>query len=118
MMNNVMFVGRLVANPELKESENQRNYTQITLAIPRTFKNSDGVYETDFVPCILWQDIAKNTAEYCKKGDLLGVKGRMQTTTYKDKDGNSNVKLEVIADRVTFLASKEKPKNYEDRDER
>ena len=120
MMNQVVIVGRLTSDPELKENENKK-WTQITVAVSRNFKNADGVYETDFIPCILWSNIASNTVEYCKKGDIVGIKGRMQTRTSKDKEGNSNVSLEVIADRVTFLSSLSKNKNSknpEDRDER
>lgn len=49
----------------------------MTLAIPRSFKNMDGEYETDFINCKLWDTVAKNSSEHCKKGDIVGVKGRM-----------------------------------------
>lgn len=70
-MNNYMCVGRLVGDPELKETESGKSYINITVAVPRSYKNADGEYETDFLDCTLWDSIAKTTSEYCKKGDLM-----------------------------------------------
>ena len=82
MLNQVVLVGRLTSDLEAKELEDGKKVTNMTLAIPRSFKNADGEYETDFVECTLWNNIAENTAEYCKKGDIVGVKGRLQTSNY------------------------------------
>ena len=79
MLNQVVLVGRLTKDLETKELEEGKSVCNMTLAIPRSFKNADGEYETDFVECTLWNNIAENTAEYCKKGDIVGVKGRIQT---------------------------------------
>ncbi len=73
MLNQIVLVGRLVKDPVLKETEQGKKRSFITLAIPRSFKNAEGSYDTDFIDCILWDGIAKNTAEYCKKGDVIGV---------------------------------------------
>ena len=81
---------------------------KLPLAIPRSFKNADGEYETDFVECTLWNNIAENTAEYCKKGDIVGVKGRLQTNNYEKEDGSKVFKLDVVAEKVTFLSSRSK----------
>ena len=72
-------VGRLVKDPELIEVGTNKNVSNITLAIPRSFKNMNGEYETDFINCVLWDSIAKSTVEYCKKGNIVGVKGRIQS---------------------------------------
>lgn len=101
MLNQIVLVGRLVQDPEIKEQENGIKASYITLAVPRTYKNSDGIYETDFIPVKLYEGIAENTAEYCKKGDLIGIKGRMQTKQEEDK----NI-IEIVAERVTFLSSR------------
>lgn len=74
MLNQTVIVGRLVREPELRETENGTKVTNITLAVPRSYKNVDGEYETDFISCVLWKGIAENTVEYVKKGDLLGIK--------------------------------------------
>ena len=104
MLNQTVLVGRLVSNPELKESENGGNYSNITLAIPRAYKNENGEYDTDFVNCRLFNGIAQNTAEYCKKGDLIGVKGRIQTDSY-EQDGETKYSTSIIAEKITFLSS-------------
>jgi single-strand DNA-binding protein len=110
MLNQTVIVGRLVKDPELKETENGSKVTNITLAVPRSFKNSDGEYETDFISCVLWKGIAENTVEYCKKGDLLGVKGRVQTRNYEDKEEQRHFVMEIVAEKVTFLSSKKEEK--------
>ena len=105
MLNQVVLVGRLVKDPELVETESNKKMTRITIAIPRSFKNMDGEYETDFVNCILWDAVAKNTVEYCKKGDIVGIKGRIQSSVV-EKDNEKKYYFDVIAERVTFLSSK------------
>lgn len=97
MLNQIVLVGRVVSDLEINETENERKVTLLKLAVPRSYKNENGEYETDFIPCVLWNTIAENTCEYCKKGDLIGVKGRMQ---------NRENKLEVVAEKVTFLSSR------------
>lgn len=105
MLNQVVLVGRLVRQPELKESENKKKYAYITLAVPRSFKNANGEYDTDFVDCILWDMVAANTTEYCKKGDIVGVRGRIQTRT-KEEDDDKKTVVDIICEKVTFLSTK------------
>ena len=105
MLNQLVLVGRLVKKPELKKSENNKDYAFITLAVPRSFRNVKGEYETDFVDCILWDNAATNTVEYCNKGDIVGVRGRLQTRVIETEEDKRSV-LEVICERVTFLSSK------------
>ena len=97
MLNQVVMVGRLVAKPIVEENENGRKVSEITLAVTRSYKNAEGVYDTDFIKCILWNGIAENTVEYCEKGDLIGVKGRLQCL--------SDNELQVVAEKVTFLST-------------
>ena len=105
MLNQVVIVGRLVRDPELRETENGRKMTHITLAVPRGYKNTDGEYETDFIDCTLWTGVAESTTEYCHKGDLIGIKGRLQTSSY-EKDGEKKYVTSVIVEKVTFLTTK------------
>ena len=107
MLNSTVLVGRLVNDPELYETENGRKVTRITLAVPRSYKNINGEYDTDFIGCKLWQNVAQSTTEYCKKGDLLGVKGSIQTSNYETEEGTKYI-TEVVADKVTFLSHKNK----------
>lgn len=100
MLNQVIEVGRLTQEPQLEEKENGKKVCNIILAVPRSFKNSEGMYDTDFIKVSLWDNVAKNICEYCHKGDMLGVKGRLSST---------NDKLELVGEKVTFLtARKEK----------
>lgn len=108
MLNQIVMVGRLVSDPELKETESGKKVSNLTLAVPRSYKNENGEYDTDFVDCTLWTGVAESTAEYCKKGDLIGIKGRVQTDSYENSDGKKQKTMRVVAEKVTFLSSKSK----------
>lgn len=105
MLNQIVLVGRLVKEVEL-EKEGDKNIAIMTLAVPRSFKNENGEYETDFFDCIIMNSIAENTANYCKKGDVVGVKGRLQSRTIENEDEIKTNKIEIVAEKVTFLSSK------------
>lgn len=113
MLNQFIVVGRLVKEPEIKETESGRKLTNITLAVPRSYKNENGEYDTDFIDCTLWNGIAETTTEYCKKGDLIGVKGKIQTNTYETNEGEKKQKMEVVAEKVTFLSSRSQDQKKE-----
>lgn len=104
MLNQLVLIGRIVRKPELKESENEKKYTHITLAVPRSYKNMNGIYDTDFVDCMLWGSEAERTVEYCNKGDIVGVRGRVQSRTVEN-DGIKKSILEVVAEKITFLTN-------------
>lgn len=101
MINQIVLVGRLVSDSEIKETENGNKVSYITLAVPRSYKNFEGIYETDFVPCKVGFPMCHSVKEYCKKGDFIGIKGRMQTKQEEDK----NI-IEIVAESVTFLSSR------------
>ncbi len=105
MLNQVVLVGRLTKDPEVNKTDNNKNYSHITLAVPRSFKNINGEYDTDFIDCVLWEGVAKSTSDYCKKGDIVGVKGRIQTDKLEKEDGTKKYYINVIAERVTFLSN-------------
>lgn len=96
MLNQVILVGRLSHDLELKEIEKNRKELDIILAVSRYFKNSNGLYETNFITCKVYDNMASSILEYCKKGDLIGIRGRLQVV-----DSN----MVVIAERVTFLSN-------------
>ncbi len=108
MLNQVVLVGRIVFDLELKKNDSGKKYLSLMLAIPRSFKNIEGTYDTDFIRCIVWDNVASNTSEYCKKGDIVGLKGRLQSRLVERNDKKENI-MEVIGEKVTFLtSSKEK----------
>jgi len=106
MLNQSILVGRIVRDPEVRETESGNKVTNITLAVQRPYKNINGEYDTDFISCVLWKGVAETTAEYCKKGDLIGIRGRIQTRPIDLNDENRHNLMEIIAERVTFLSSK------------
>lgn len=103
MLNNVVLIGHIAQDPELEETNTGKKVTTITLAIARSFKNIQGVYETDFVICRLWEALAKNIVTHCKKGSLIAIKGRLQTRNFENEHGKRVYVTEVIAERVNFL---------------
>jgi single-strand DNA-binding protein len=105
-MNQVFLVGRITKDPECDEKAEGKKLTHITLAVQRPFKNVDGVYDTDFVRCVLWNAVAQSATEYCKTGDVIGVKGRLETQTYEDNEGKIKHFVQVVAERISFIASK------------
>lgn len=107
MVNSVMLVGRLAGDIEVKELENGTKVTNVPLAVNRTFKNANGVYETDFYNCILWEGLAQNAAEYCKKGDTVGIRGRLQTDSW-EKDGVKHSGVQIIVEKLTFLSARKR----------
>lgn len=106
MLNQIILVGRLTCDVAVHKTEKGGKVATVSLAIPRSFKNSEGVYETDFVDCIVFDTVAENTAEYCSKGDVVGVKGRIQTRKFETEDEKVRQVTEVIGEKVTFLSSK------------
>ena len=104
MLNQFILVGRIAKEIEIVE-ENGKKKGIISLAIPRSFKNEEGVYDTDFVDCVAYGLIVENTKEYCRQGDIVGIKGRVQSTPMA-----SGHAIEIVAEKVTFLSSKTEEK--------
>lgn len=105
MLNQIILVGRLTRDVAVHKSENGTKVATISLAIPRSFKNAEGSYDTDFIDCVAFDSIATNTSEYCSKGDIVGVKGRVQSRIV-EKENNKEYLMEIVAEKVTFLSSK------------
>lgn len=104
MMNQVILVGRLTKEPEIITLNSGKKVLNILLAVTRPYKNEEGSYETDFIDCELWNNVADTTSEYCHKGDLIGVKGKIKTDYYEKEDETRKV-MSVVAERITFLTS-------------
>ncbi len=73
MLNQIVLVGRLTRDIKINKSEGGKKVATIPLAIPRSFKNMDGTYDTDFIDCIAFENVAENTSNYCSKGDIVGI---------------------------------------------
>jgi len=105
MLNQVVLVGRLTKEPEFIELENGKKVLNVLLAVPRSYKNENGEYDTDFIDCVFWEALAENTTEYCHKGDMVGIKGRVNTEYYEKDDDKIKI-TNIVAEKVTFLSSK------------
>ena len=103
MTNQVMLIGRLVKDIELNED---KNIGVITIAVNRQFKNEEGIYETDFISFKVLGGLLHNATDFLKKGDLVGIRGRLQNRSYEDEENNKKYITEVIAEKLTFLQSK------------
>lgn len=106
MVNSAVIVGRVVERPEKLKSEKGVTFGVLTLAVQRPFKNMEGDYDTDFIKCLLWEGIVENCCEFCTKGSIVGIRGRLQTRTsevlFKDESKNIS-RLDFIAERVSFI---------------
>lgn len=103
MINNVVLVGRLVRDLELKYTGSGLAFMQFTLAVNRKFKNQDGEREADFINCVIWRQQAENLANWGFKGALLGITGTIQTRNFENQQGQRVYVTEVIADSFQLL---------------
>jgi len=104
-MNHVILIGRLTGTPEVQKTENNVSRTVVNLAVQRTYKNQEGLYETDFLRCVLWNGIADRACEYCKKGDIVCIRGRLQVRSFEDEKNEKKYITEVIAETISFVSS-------------
>lgn len=107
MLNKIMLLGRLVADPELRYTATGKAVAQFTLAVDRPFANQEGKKEADFIPVILWGKTAEAAANYSFKGQRLLVEGRLQIRSYEAKDGSKRWATEVIGNSIEFIEKRE-----------
>lgn len=106
MLNNVILIGRLTADPEVKEVSKESKVVRFTLAVGRRYKNSEGEYEADFIRCNAWNQLAELIKEYTKKGDQVAIEGELQTSSYVDDKEVTRYVTDVRVNNITFLSSK------------
>lgn len=106
MINRVVLIGRLTRDPELRYTPNGVAVTRFTLAVDRPFTNQQGNREADFIRIVTWRQLAELCANYLKKGSLAGVDGRLQISSFDNKEGQRVTMSEVVADNVRFLDSR------------
>ena len=109
-MNRVCLVGRLTAKPELRYTNSNLPFSRFSIAVNRTFSNSQGQRESDFINIVVWRKQAENVKKYITKGSLVAVEGRIQTGSY-EKDGQRVYTTDVVADNVQFLETKAQSQN-------
>lgn len=106
MINNVVLVGRMTRDAELRYTPSNQAVATFTLAVNRNFKNQNGEREADFINCVIWRQQAENLANWAKKGTLVGVTGRIQTRNYENQQGQRVYVTEVVADNFQILESR------------
>lgn len=104
-MNRVCLNGRLTKDIDLRYTQNNVAIAIFTLAVQRKFKNQNGDYESDFINCVAYRQVAELLNKYTKKGDLIGVEGKIQTRNYENKDGKKVYITEVIVENIDFLST-------------
>lgn len=105
MLNKVILMGRLTADPEPRRTTSGTAVTSFSLAVERA-KARDGSKETDFIDVVAWSGTAEFVCRWFKKGQLLALCGRLQTRVWEDREGNRRKSVEVVADEVHFAGSK------------
>lgn len=104
MVNHVTLVGRVVFEPELKKIDSGESVTTVMLALKRHYKNNEThTYDSDFIRITLWRGIAENAVQYCKKGSIIGVRGRLAQKTFHYGEEKTFNYPEVIAERLSFI---------------
>ena len=106
MINNVVLVGRLTKDCDLKYTSSGTAVATFSLAVNRQFTNQAGEREADFINCVIWRKSAENFANFTRKGSLVGITGRIQTRNYEGNDGKRVYITEVVADNFTLLEKK------------
>ena len=107
MINNVVLVGRLTKDPELRYTANNLATANFTIAVTRQFKNANGERDSDFINCVIWRQSAENLASWCKKGQLIGVTGSIQTRNYENSSGQRVYVTEVNAQGFQVLEKRD-----------
>lgn len=106
MINNVVLVGRLTKDPDLRYTASGSAVATFTLAVNRNFTNQNGNREADFVNCVIWRKPAETMSNYARKGTLLGVVGRIQTRSYENQQGQRVYVTEVVCENFQLLESR------------
>ena len=105
-MNKIMLVGRLTRDPEVRSTSTGTSIVNFTVAVSRNFKNKEGNYDADFLPCVAYRAQADFVSKYFKKGSLIGVEGRVQTRNYDAQDGTKRYVTEVVVENIEFVGGK------------
>ena len=105
-MNKVYLIGNLTRDPELTTTTSGISVCRMSIAVSRRFSNAEGGRETDFFNVTAWRGTADNCAKFLKKGNKVAVSGSIQTRNYEKADGTKGFSVDIVADEVEFLSSK------------
>ena len=105
-MNKVYLIGNLTRDPEVSTTTSGISVCRMSIAVGRRFTNAEGSRETDFFNVTAWRGTADNCAKLLKKGNKIAVSGSIQTRTYDRQDGTKGFSVDIVADEVEFLSSR------------
>ena len=105
-MNKIILVGRLTKDPEVRSTSAGFSTVNFTVAVNRNFKNKEGNYDADFLPCVAFRNQADFISKYFKKGNMICLEGRVQTRNYDAQDGTKRYVTEVVVENVEFVGGK------------
>ena len=106
MLNVTAIMGRLSRDPELRQTTTGKNVASFTIACSRGRKDANGKDLVDWIPVVAWEHTAEFVCKYFEKGSLIAIDGRLQSRTYKDRDGNNRTAIEIVANNANFAGSK------------
>ena len=106
MLNSVVLMGRLTADPELKTTQSGVSVLSFCIAVDRSFQKQGEERQADFINLVAWRQSAEFISRYFRKGSMIAVQGSIQTRKYEDKEGNKRTAFEVVIDRASFCGSK------------
>ena len=113
MLNIVVIMGRLTADPELRTTPNGVAVTSFSVAVERSYQKQGAERQTDFINVVAWRSTAEFVTRYFRKGSMIAVNGSLQMRKYTDKDGNNRTAYDVVADAVNFCGSKADSGTYQ-----
>lgn len=113
-MNTVSIMGRLLRDPELKQSSNGISVTRFTIAVDRKYQQQGSLRKADFIDCVAWRRTAEFITTYFVKGQMIAIEGELQTDTYTDKDDNKRKSTKVSVNHVSFCGDRRQaPASYD-----
>ena len=107
-MNNVVLLGRLTRDAELRYTPSGKPVCQFTMAVQRNYKNKDGNYDADFINIVMWGKNGELLSKSVMKGQRILINGQLQIRSYTNKDGNKRWITEVIANKCDYSENKNK----------
>ena len=105
-MNNVVLIGRMTKDVELRRTNSGKAVASFTLAVNKDFRNEEGNYDADFIDCVAFEQKAETISKYVHKGDKFAVVGQLATRSYENKEGKKVKVTEVKVTGFDFIENK------------
>ena len=113
MLNVVAIMGRLAADPQMRQTQSGKSVASFRVAVDRGRKDANGQNQTDWLDVVAWDKTADFVSRYFPKGSMVAVTGRLQIRNYQDKNGNNRTAIEIVANQVSFCGEKKQEKSFQ-----